>query len=86
MDIDTLRSYDELFKTAGWKLILEECDEEIKALEVAALESAKSFEEVCYYRGQAHQLMKLLTLENTLIQMVQVQQQEDEEDDDDASL
>ena len=82
MEVEQLRAYSELFDTDGWKSVVREAEEEVESLKYMALDGAKDFNDVCYMRGQAHQLMRLITLEDTLIAMVTAEQEEDE----DASL
>ena len=79
MEMEQLRAYSELFDTEGWKSVVREAQEEVEALKHAALEGAKDFNEVCYLRGQAHQLMRLVTLEDALIAMVTAEQEEEED-------
>lgn len=66
---DEQRTYfDELefmFGTAGWKHLTDEARRTIYQFQCDALEKAKSFEDVMFYRGQAEQLCRLLDLPDT---------------------
>ena len=82
MDIQTLRDWDELFSTAGWKRLCEEITSEIKGLEHVTLHDAKTFDEVSFYRGQAFQLSNIINLEDTILNMAKAEREAEEEDAD----
>lgn len=67
MDQEAINDFEELFASKGWKRLLLDAESEIEALQLNALENAKSFEEVCYMRGQSSQLLALLSLETMLM-------------------
>lgn len=52
---------DEMFGTMGWRQLLEDASDEIRALQESALNAA-SYEEVMYMRGQADVLTRLISL------------------------
>ena len=67
-DIDYYNDLEELFGTSGWRHLLEEARKQIYQFQAEALE-AKSFEQVCYLRGQAEQLARLINLPETTANM-----------------
>lgn len=50
-----------MFGTMGWRQLLEDASDEIRALQESALNAA-SYEEVMYMRGQADVLTRLISL------------------------
>lgn len=63
MTPDEITMFEELFATAGWRRVLEEAEEELKALRWQALEQSTSWEQVCVLKGRAEQLHSLISLE-----------------------
>jgi len=70
MTIDDLKDFEDLFACRGWKKLMEQAIEEIDLLRVNALDSVRSFEELCVLRGRALQLQTLLSLEQQIEFMV----------------
>lgn len=63
---EDIKYYDDLaymFGTAGWRNLVDEARKQIYHFQAQALE-AKSWEEVCYLRGQAEQLVRLINLQD----------------------
>jgi len=60
-DIDYYDDLESMFGTRGWKHLCEEARKQIYQFQAEALE-AKSYEQVCYLRGQAEQLARLVNL------------------------
>lgn len=62
MTQDELRDFEELFATNGWRRLVADAEEALRQREQAAL-YAQSWDEVCFYRGEAAQLGVLVSLE-----------------------
>lgn len=82
MDVDKLRAFDDMFQSNGWKYLIEEVSDELENVTQNIVHAAPNFEQICLYRGQLFQLNKLVTLEETLIMMVQMEAAEDKEEED----
>ena len=82
MDVATLRAYDVMFQSDGWKNLLQEVEDELALVKDILTFDAKDFTTVCYMRGRMYQLNTLLTLEESLIAMVQAEQASEEEEPD----
>jgi hypothetical protein len=65
------------FGTTGWRRIVEDAQAAIEDRKNAAI-MAKSFEEVCYLRGEAEQLATLVNLEQVTRLMLDQLDEEDE--------
>jgi hypothetical protein len=57
-----------LFRHPGWKQIMEIQEDNISAIDNSIIRSAKSMEEVMYYRGQRDAADRLLNLQNLMEQ------------------
>lgn len=77
MDEQEIRELEETFSTLGWRRLVADAEAAIRDREAAALQ-ARSFEEVCFLRGEAAQLFYLVNLERA-IQMAKAQAEEEEE-------
>jgi hypothetical protein len=86
MNVELLRAYNDMFEGAGWKALLSEAGEELHLIKEQLFYNVTTMEEVAALRGQAFQLNKLLTLEDSLINMVQQEQSDQEEEDYNADL
>jgi hypothetical protein len=60
-----IRDFEELFATNAWRRMVDDAEDAIREREAAAL-NARSFEEVCFYRGEATQLSVLVSLEQAI--------------------
>lgn len=60
-DIRYFDDLDDMFGSRGWKHLTDEARKQIYQFQADALE-AKSYEVVCYLRGQAEQLARLINL------------------------
>lgn len=63
-DIEYFNDLTFTFGTRGWKRICEEAHKQIYQYQADALEKARSYDEVCYLRGQAEQLARIIGLED----------------------
>lgn len=69
LDPELIQYFDELehtIGTPGWRRIVDDAKKQVYQFQCAALEEARSFEQVCYMRGQAEQLAYLINLPETL--------------------
>ena len=64
-DIKYFDDMDAMFGTVGWRRLVEEAKAQIYQYQAQALE-APNFETVCFLRGQAEQLNRLISLPDTL--------------------
>lgn len=65
MDNQYFQDLEELFGTAGWRRIVRDAEEAIRDREANALH-ARSYDEVCFLRGEATQLATLVSLEASI--------------------
>jgi hypothetical protein len=65
MNEQELRDFEELFATNAWRRMVKDAEDAIREREAAAL-GARSFEEVCFYRGEVAQLSVLVSLEQAI--------------------
>lgn len=70
---------ESMFGTAGWRIVMDEARKQIYQFQADALE-AKSYEQVCYLRGQAEQLARLLNLQDVTTTLRAQHETEDEEE------
>lgn len=70
MTEDDILAYEELFSRKGWKNLMEQAEQEIQMLQITALEDTNSFDQVCVLRGRAQQLQNLLSLEQQVQAMI----------------
>lgn len=61
-----LKQYQELFDSAGYKLVIRKAREEISSIETAILNSVEDERGLYYFRGQRSKLLGIITLENNL--------------------
>ena len=79
---DQTKYFDDLesmFGTAGWRIIVDEARKQIYQFQADALE-AKSYEAICFLRGQAEQLARLVNLQDVTITLRAQHAVEDDED------
>lgn len=60
-DVDYFDDLEDMFGSRGWKHLTDEARKQIYQFQAEALE-ARSYEQVCYLRGQAEQLARLVNL------------------------
>lgn len=68
-DINYFDDLEAMFATAGWRHLIDEARKQIYQFQADALERTRSFEEICYLRGQAEQLARLINLPDTTASM-----------------
>jgi hypothetical protein len=68
MNEQDIREFEEMFATNAWRRIVKDAEEAIQHREALALQ-ASSWEEVCFYRGEAAQLGTLVSLEQAVALM-----------------
>lgn len=70
---------EEVFGLRGWKLIVEEAENQIRINQMAALD-AKSWEDVVRLQGETAQLVRIVTLADTIRALAaNAREEEDEE-------
>jgi len=77
-DIRYYDDLDDMFGSAGWRHLVDEARKQIYQFQAEALE-AKNFETVCYLRGQAEQLARLINLQDTTTSLRKMSEEEDED-------
>lgn len=65
MDQQYFNDLEELFRTQGWQRLVRDAEEAIRQREASAL-YARSYDEVCYLRGEAAQLATIVNLESSI--------------------
>ncbi len=61
-----LRDFEEMFATNAWKRVVSDAQEALRERELAAL-SARTWEQVVFYKGEAAQLGVIISLENAVL-------------------
>jgi len=73
------RDFEELFATTAWRRIVKDAEDAVRERQEFAL-NARSYEEVCFYRGEVAQLATLINLEQA-IALAKLARLEEEEGD-----
>jgi hypothetical protein len=79
MTAQELRDFEEMFATNAWKRMMSDAEEALRERELGAL-AAQTWEQVCFFKGEAAQLHILLSLE-TAIRLAAANSFDDEGDE-----